>query len=78
MKHLTATFSALLIFFLGIALSQTQNNFPLSHETKTYGVELAGDKPEFASFWVDSLGNMQLLDRWREEIGLVYEQDEIF
>jgi len=28
----------------------------LSHETRTYGVQLAADKPEFAGFWVDSLG----------------------
>ena len=33
-----------------------QNNVPLSHETNFYGVELAVGKPEFASFWVDSLG----------------------
>jgi predicted dehydrogenase len=26
--------------------------------------------------WQDTLGNMELLDRWRQEIGLVYEQDE--
>jgi len=29
-----------------------------------------------AMSWDDSLGNMRLLDRWRQEIGLVYEQDE--
>jgi hypothetical protein len=26
--------------------------------------------------WEDSMGNMRLLDRWREEIGLTYEQDK--
>ena len=31
------------------------NYIELSHETRTYGVELAADKPEFAGFWVDSL-----------------------
>lgn len=25
--------------------------------------------------WQDTLGNMELLDRWRQEVGLVYEQD---
>ena len=25
--------------------------------------------------WADSLGNMQLMDRWRAEIGLSYPQD---
>ncbi len=28
-----------------------------------------------AMSWEDSMGNMQLLDRWREEIGLTYAQD---
>jgi predicted dehydrogenase len=28
-----------------------------------------------AMSWDDTLGNMRLLDRWREEIGLVYPQD---
>jgi predicted dehydrogenase len=25
--------------------------------------------------WLDTLGNIELLDRWRQEIGLVYDQD---
>ena len=28
-----------------------------------------------AMSWADSLGNMQLMDRWRAEIGLSYPQD---
>ncbi len=28
-----------------------------------------------AMSWDDTLGNMRLLDRWRQEIGLVYPQD---
>jgi len=56
MKHLTAKFFALLLLLDCSGLSQAQENLQLSHETKTYGVELAADKPEFASFWVDSLG----------------------
>jgi len=38
------------------ALSLAQQDLLLSHETKTYGVELAADKPRFAALWVDSLG----------------------
>jgi hypothetical protein len=26
--------------------------------------------------WDDSLGNMRLLDRWRQEIGLAFAQDK--
>jgi hypothetical protein len=33
------------------------------------------DRQAPAINWEDSLGNMRLLDRWREEIGLSYEQD---
>ncbi len=29
-----------------------------------------------AMSWDDSLRNMRLLDRWREEIGVTYEQDK--
>jgi len=28
--------------------------------------------------WDDTLGNMALLDRWRQEVGVVYEQEEKF
>ncbi|MHC4363021.1 MAG: hypothetical protein ACYSTZ_09350, partial [Planctomycetota bacterium] len=53
--NLTVTLALLLLFGCG-RLSQAQEELKLSHETMTYGVELAADKPEFASFWVDSLG----------------------
>ncbi len=33
------------------------------------------DRQAPAMTWGDTLGNMDLLDRWRREIGLVYEQD---
>jgi len=56
MKHLTVKFFVLLLLLNCSALSQAQEDLQLFHETKTYGVELAADKPEFASFWVDSLG----------------------
>ena len=55
MKYPGTLFTALLIFFHSVGFSQPQEK-SLSHETKTYGVELATDKPEFAGFWVDSLG----------------------
>ena len=35
----------------------------------------SADRMAPAMSWEDSLGNMQLLDRWREEIGLTYDQD---
>jgi hypothetical protein len=56
MKHLSVNFFALLLLFNCSGVSQAQEDLQLSHETKTYGVELAADKPEFAAFWVDSLG----------------------
>jgi len=31
-----------------------------------------------AMSWLDTIGNMKLLDRWREEAGLVYEQERRF
>ena len=46
----------LLLDCSGLSQAQEQEQLQLSHETKTYGVELAADKPEFAGFWVDSLG----------------------
>jgi predicted dehydrogenase len=33
------------------------------------------DRQAPAMSWDDTLGNMWLLDRWRQEVGLVYEQD---
>jgi hypothetical protein len=33
------------------------------------------DRMAPAMSWEDSMGNMQLLDRWRDEIGLTYDQD---
>ncbi len=56
MKHPTVKFFVLLIVLNCSGLSQAQENLQLSHETKTYGVELATDKPQFASLWIDSLG----------------------
>ena len=31
-----------------------------------------------AMSWLDTIGNMKLLDRWREEAGLIYEQERRF
>ena len=49
-------FFAVLLLLGFSGLSQGQEGLRLSHETKTYGVKLSADKPEFESFWVDSLG----------------------
>jgi predicted dehydrogenase len=35
------------------------------------------DRQASAMSWEDSMGNMRLLDRWRDEIGLTYEQDTV-
>jgi len=56
LKHLTVQVFVVLLIFNRSGLSGAQEDLQLSHERKTYGVELAADKPEFASFWVDSLG----------------------
>jgi hypothetical protein len=42
-----------LLLSFGIACQDQES---LLHETNTYGVELAADKPEFVKFWVSSLG----------------------
>ena len=55
-KHLAVEFLAVLLLLSSRGMSQVQEGLQPFHETKTYGVELAADKPEFASFWVDSLG----------------------
>jgi predicted dehydrogenase len=45
----------------------------------TYEADMVADhiaqRQAPAMSWDDTLGNMQLLDRWRQEIGLVYPQD---
>ena len=45
-----------------------------SYEADTVDQYIA-DRKAPAMSWEDSLGNMRLLDRWRDEIGLSYEQD---
>lgn len=56
MKNLLVRMFALLILVNCCILSYANEKLKLSYETRTYGVKLAADKPEFASFWVDSLG----------------------
>jgi len=36
------------------------------------------DRQAPAMDWEDTLGNMRLLDRWREEVGLIYNQEKHF
>jgi predicted dehydrogenase len=45
-----------------------------AYEADTVDRHIA-DRQAPAMSWEDSLGNMSLLDRWRKEIGLTYEQD---
>ena len=37
--------------------------------------EYIGSRQAPAVSWDDTLSNMRLLDRWRKEVGLVYEAD---
>jgi predicted dehydrogenase len=46
-----------------------------SYEADTVDAHIA-DRQAPAMSWEDSLGNMRLLDRWRDEIDLTYPQDE--
>jgi predicted dehydrogenase len=46
-----------------------------AYEADTVDQHIA-DRKAPAMSWEDSMGNMRLLDRWREEIGLTYEQDK--
>ena len=48
-----------------------------TYEADTVAAHLA-DRQAPAMSWLDTLGNMKLLDRWREEAGLVYEQERRF
>ena len=46
-----------------------------TYEADMVAAHIAGRQAPAMS-WDDTLGNMQLLDRWRDEIGLVYEQEK--
>ena len=48
-----------------------------TYEADTVAEHLAARQAPAMS-WPDSIGNMKLLDRWREEAGLVYEQERRF
>ena len=45
-----------------------------SYEADTVALHIA-DRQAPAMSWEDSMGNMRLLDAWRGEIGLIYDQD---
>ena len=48
-----------------------------SYEADTVAEHLEARQAPAMS-WLDTIGNMKLLDRWREEAGLVYEQEHRF
>ena len=48
-----------------------------SYEADTVAEHLEARQAPAMS-WLDTIGNMKLLDRWREEAGLVYEQEQRF
>jgi predicted dehydrogenase len=47
-----------------------------SYEADTVDRHIA-DRQAPAMSWEDSMGNMRLLDRWRDEIDLTYDQDAV-
>jgi predicted dehydrogenase len=57
----------------------TEIEVAVNRDLFTYEADMVGEylaaRQAPAMNWADSLGNMQLLDRWRQEIGVVYEQD---
>ncbi|MGI8643616.1 MAG: aldo/keto reductase [Thermomicrobiales bacterium] len=48
---------------------------PWTIEADTIAAHLAERQVPYMT-WDDSLGNMQTLDRWREEIGLIFDQEQ--
>ena len=48
-----------------------------TYEADTVAAHLA-ERQAPAMSWLDTIGNMKLLDRWREEAGLVYAQERRF
>ena len=55
---------------------------PVDRDLFTYEADTVAEHLEArqapAMSWLDTIGNMKLLDRWREEAGLVYEQERRF
>ena len=58
----------------------TEISVPADRDLFTYEADMVADHIEArqapAMLWADTLGNMRLLDRWRAEIGLVYNQEK--
>ncbi|MBX2998499.1 MAG: Gfo/Idh/MocA family oxidoreductase [Caldilineaceae bacterium] len=54
---------------------------PVDRDLFTYEADMVAthiaQRQAPAMSWEDTLGNMRLLDRWRQEIGLVYPQDRV-
>ncbi len=52
---------------------------PVDRDLFTYEADTVaayvGERQSPTMSWDDSLGNMQVLDRWREQVGVVYAQD---
>lgn len=58
-----------------ILVPTDRNSF--THEADVVGCAVAAGRLQApAMTWADSLGNSQTLDRWRDAVGLVYEQEK--
>ena len=55
-----------------IVIDETRDLYAIEADTVAHYIS-AGQNP--AMSWADTLGNMQTLDRWRAEIGLVYDRE---
>jgi hypothetical protein len=57
----------------------TEIEVPVDRDLFSYEADMVAehiaDRQAPAMRWADTLGNMKLLDQWRQEIGLVYDQD---
>ena len=72
------TFSSATIIVQG--RETTEIEIPADRDLFTYEADMVADhiqdRQAPAMSWDDTLGNIQLLDRWRQEIGVVYAQDK--
>jgi hypothetical protein len=69
------------IILLSEAMPEQPEEFVVTADRDLYSYEAdtvdrhIADRQAPVMSWEDSMGNMRLLDNWRREIGLTYEQD---
>ncbi len=57
-----------------IVINETRSPFAIEADTVGHYIH-AKQSPKMS--WADSLGNMKTLDRWREQIGLIYDSEKM-